>query len=272
MLTKEQLTEVKLYAAQFSACPERLPQTICPSCRGGSSKERSFNLWYSPLGLHYFCHRTSCGERGVVAANGRNITMTGQARLFEPRKFEYATCSPTMFAANKFSEKYEITEQELIDNGVLCCPSRNSFIFPVYNLLGYEIGILERWYAWTGDAKRVLYYPQVDYPVMYMPRTCALSDTMVVVEDVLSAIKVSRIIPCCALLGTHLSRDVMLKFKEVGIKSLIFALDPDAAGKAIKLKKEVSLWFDEVSVVLLSQDPKDMPMSELQDILEEYKA
>jgi hypothetical protein len=270
MLTKQQIQTLKL---EYATTPvgTTLPKSVCPVCNGGTSREKSFSVTVDPSGILFNCHRSSCeGGRGIIATG---TSVVGADRIKpELRIFKHPTEGLTDYDLSQFSRRYGITSQELIDNNVVQCPSRGSIVYPIYNFMGYEIGKQERWYSWSKRRpfeRKALYYREMDYPTLYVPRTSPLTDRLYVVEDTLSAIKISRLYTACALLGTSLNNELLLLFKEAKIKELVLLLDPDAFTKSIRIKREYSLYFDEIRIVQLPDDPKDMNFDDLQEMLDE---
>ena len=86
------------------------------------------------------------------------------------------------------------------------------------------------------------------------------------VEDILSASKVSTLHKSVALLGHTLSIEQIKELRSQ-TEHLILMLDPDVFHKALTYKKRFGFYFRNFSVVLLSKDPKDTPKEELQEII-----
>jgi len=81
------------------------------------------------------------------------------------------------------------------------------------------------------------------------------SDTAIIVEDVVSALTLSKFCTGIALLGTNILQshiDVLKKYKRVGI-----ALDKDASKKAVQLVDDLSLNMN-AKFLLLEEDIKEM--------------
>lgn len=83
---------------------------------------------------------------------------------------------------------------------------------------------------------------------------------VVLVEDIVSAIKVNRIMSCIALLGTN------LKNLDISGDNFIIWLDYDVRDKAQKMANELSLW-GKVKVIVTKKDPKYYSTDEIEDIL-----
>ena len=85
-----------------------------------------------------------------------------------------------------------------------------------------------KWYRYTGEAD---YY------------TVGIGKTLVIVEDVVSAIVAAQEIPyitAMAILGTSMNPK---HFEKIGeYDKTIIALDPDAVGKTVEYRREIELW------------------------------
>jgi len=93
-----------------------------------------------------------------------------------------------------------------------------------------------KWYRYTGEA---------DY---YMHGS---GDTILIVEDVVSAIIATQELPyitAMAILGTSLSPKHMEKIGEYD--KIIIALDPDAIGKTVEYRREIELWTGNKTVAM----------------------
>ena len=81
---------------------------------------------------------------------------------------------------------------------------------------------------------------------------------IVIVEDVISAIKLSNILPEWAampILGTSLSADAVTVISS--FKNGLIALDKDATDKAIQMHRRLAPFLDRCRVVMLECDIKD---------------
>lgn len=274
MLSPNVVQDLKVQCATMKV-GQGLRQDTCPTCHGGTFGERSFSVSVTERGIEFCCHRASCKERGVIPTNGvKGIyedMITHVETKSELRPFKHETVSLEDHDFKSFEARYGILAQELLDNNVVKCPSRRSFIFPAYNIVGEAIGKVERWYPkWYNighKGPKSMYYKEVDHPKMYVPRTAGICDTVFIVEDTLSAIKVARTHMSLALLGASMNISIVKKLTDFQIKHVAFLLDPDAASKALELKKEFGLFFYKVNAVLLTKDPKDMKDEELRERL-----
>ena len=149
--------------------------------------------------------------------------------------------------------------------------------YPQYDVLGRIHGYIARHYPAldndrpTKGAKAYwkqtlqgdggLLFPNMDVlsQVVETKRVC-------VVEDYPSMLRINSQlgIPTCCLGGTNIFDRHVSTMLSLDVKELIILLDADAVTKAIKLKRSLSLAFDNVHVIpLLGADPKDMTVHEL---------
>ena len=90
------------------------------------------------------------------------------------------------------------------------------------------------------------------------------ADTVVLVEDQVSAARMAKHVTSVALLGCHLN-DTLLQFLAKHTKHLKIALDYDALDKAVKMAAQVSPLFQSVAVWSLPIDIKNMDEETLCD-------
>lgn len=84
------------------------------------------------------------------------------------------------------------------------------------------------------------------------------SDTLVIVEDQVSALKVAPHHHALALLGTHIGDDKAQEIKEGKYSKILLCLDNDATYEAIKLQLKLQHVLPNMYIVGLGQDIKDM--------------
>jgi len=82
-------------------------------------------------------------------------------------------------------------------------------------------------------------------------------ERIAIVEDQVSAARLSRYITTVALMGTHLQHDLLMFLARHRVKHLYIALDSDAFDKAVKLSQHISPYFHKVTVVPLNVDIKN---------------
>lgn len=124
------------------------------------------------------------------------------------------------------------------------------------------------WQARTFGKHKVKYMSSGQKPLTFY----GYSDRVVCVEDILSAIKISRLSPeWCALplLGSHLSETVSERLGR-DFKSVVIWLDRDKASVALQVAKNLKQRGINSSVVITELDPKEYSEKEIAELLK-YK-
>lgn len=116
-------------------------------------------------------------------------------------------------------------------------------------------GKLVYWQARSQDKSRPKYLnPSVDKPIYKVGE----GPTLVLTEDILSAIKVGQVTAAWSILGTSVTDSIVKEVMRVGSPVAIW-LDPDGAGikGARKLRRELApLVTQDVRVIVSDKDPK----------------
>lgn len=121
------------------------------------------------------------------------------------------------------------------------------------------------WQARTFGKHKVKYMSNGIKPLTFY----GYADKIVCVEDILSAIKISRLSPdWCALplLGSSMSEEVIQRLSGQ-FKSVVIWLDRDKANEAIKIARNLKQRGFNSSVVISPLDPKEYSKGELSEWL-----
>ncbi len=161
--------------------------------------------------------------------------------------------------------KYKLTPQEIYGNrigwsegGILIRSSivfAPCLIFPVYD----NYGNLLMWQGrYFGDDKDVpKYYTRGGKDLLHiLGKRNKEKDEIVLTEDLISAIKVSRVTRAMPVFGSSISQPQLVRLLSQ-TDSLCFWLDSDKEKEARRLLKRASQWFRNVRVVSTPLDPKE---------------
>ena len=241
-------------------------RTICPVCR--AIHEQSFRIVRTEHNLLYKCWRMKCGVRGVVGSIGHHSTAPDKRIVDRP--FTYKTTHVREYEQATVWYRYGIGGDALDSYGVRWCEELESLVFPCYSLSGDALGFVTKRLGLGPGPKSSLFWNTIAIPLYYapQPRTQVKGGgTVVVVEDCLSCIKIQEAGgTAIALLGTKLAPKTAMEIASV-YRNVVFCLDNDATAKSVGFAKEYNLLFDKVSILVPRVDPKDMPMSELENLL-----
>jgi hypothetical protein len=243
---------------------------ICPKCGGGSTNEYSLVVTRLYEGLIFHCHRASCSHGGFIPTMANSVAISAKSKKKEAKPLKRPLQSLPKQLIEKLCSSYNLSQYDLMLNGVAHDYTANRYYFPIRNAAGYDIGAVAKCISKDNcnGPKAIIYFDNPDTPLTHFAARQSHHNTLIVVEDILSAIRVSRWGRGVALLGTNWNDATTVTLSRES-DTVIPALDPDTWSMGnkeplpLKIKKKYSLFFRNFKVVKLSKDPKDCPDDEL---------
>lgn len=155
--------------------------------------------------------------------------------------------------ATQWLVKYGISKGERIKNHIGWSDKYESLIFPVFDVDNSLLLVQRRYfgtdlfpkYHTRGKPESLIHVLGGSWP-----------STCVLVEDLISAIKVGRQFYASPLWGSNLSIEKIKRLSSQYAK-LILWLDRDKAKDSIKFKWKALPFFDKVSIIVTNHDPKE---------------
>lgn len=232
---------------ETKACP-------CPFCNAQHEDKLYLTKTGSGSGV-YICHRASCGAKGGIG--DRDITITSKPKRTNIKLYSEETTALTDSHKEYLNAKFELQDY----TGITYEPRRNALVFQLQTAERTIWGtqIKRQWGVPKGSYKCCTYQCRDAPKIHYAPPIGR--GRVVLVEDFLSAKKLSRIVPTCAILGTHMLEEVAVDLHKY-YDHLVLALDYDAVDKMRKIKAQWSCVFD-IDIVIMKKDVKDTPYTEL---------
>lgn len=242
-----------------------------PRCSGTSKSMRIDR--HDNGSISAYCFR--CHSSGNYRGDGLVVTSARKAvgaersehRFIDGLASQYNSgdddSSAWPVSATYWIRSKSITPEEIRRYGIRFSPLSNRVIFPIYwegNLEGYisrKIYKEDKLPKYINNLKSKVAFKSIIHD----------KDEVVIVEDILSAIKVGRITNCIAILGTSIN-DTILKYL-LQYKSYIIWLDNDnrvVINNSIKLLKRLRL-FGKVKYINTDKDPKEYTDKEIEEIL-----
>ena len=238
----------------------------CPECRSIGNDKSGDNLAvYNDL--HCYCYR--CG----YTTGRKSFTRTEQPqsqRIVLPA--DVTTELP--FEARAWLGQYQLARLDLNRNHVMWSEKWSRIIFPYFNeteLLAWQgryipcgknkVDINGKAPAkWFSQGK----IHEIIHPVQVTKRKAVL------VEDIVSAIKVSRHMGAIPIFGSSVSTKQILRLKTI-CDILYVWLDKDIQQKAVKLSHTIGLLGIQSRTIITDLDPKLVEHEEIERILTEKK-
>jgi hypothetical protein len=235
---------------------------VCPFCGGGSHRESTFNVTRTADGLLYNCFRASCPDgHGFIGSKNVVSDYNPKIKEFKPKLFTRPLYKLPNVIRDWMMNKYRLTAKEIADAGFKYDLQQKRVYMPIFNILGYTTGAVAR--SFNGGNPKAVNYKFNDELKFYFPNGELSGDSVVIVEDIISAIRCKRLFGnAVALLGTGLNAE-QASYLAQFFRHIIYALDPDAVQVAIDHAIEYQLLFDSSRVAFLSADPKDMSDEQL---------
>jgi len=236
----------------------------CPECRSIGNDKSGDNLAvYSDL--HCYCFR--CGY-----SSGRKSFTRTEQKLTSQIVLPSDVTTELPFEAKDWLKQYQLTRLDTNRNHVMWSDKWSRLIFPYFN----EVELL----AWQGR-----YIPcgknqvningkapakwfsqgkihEIIHPIKVVARKAIL------VEDIVSAIKLSNHTGAIPLFGSSLSTQQILRLRTF-VNEVWLWLDPDMRNKSVKFAHVCNLLGLTAHVIFSDKDPKEHDHTDIANILRE---
>ena len=227
-------------------------RVTCPSCKSYNT----FTCYKDGGDYVYNCFKLSCELKGAyttdMTVSELKLRMAKskkdkENKELQPLVYPEYVVQPTSdhVLLHKFIDQYDLHNE-----GLMYDVKDRRAVFPIHyngrllDAVGRALdGAVPKWYRYSGQAD------------FFTKRVNPDADVAVVVEDVISAIKVSHFAPSAvgfAILGTSLNVTVMKHLGE--FREVVVALDRDATHKTLQYKREIELWTGLPTKALLLDD------------------
>lgn len=201
-------------------------------------------------------------ERAVAPSDGTGVS--------NPLVPEDITLQPSERALEWIS-KYELDEEDLRNNLVGWSESKERLYFPLWGPDGVVTFYAARYLGNNPDEKKWLTFGKVDKEIdIFNSSKKSLEHGIILVEDIISAIKVGKLFPTSCLFGCTPNNHRLLKYKQI-TSSVIFWLDSNMHAQSVKLANRAIILGMNGKNILEDKDPKNFSLKEIERILIDYK-
>lgn len=162
-------------------------------------------------------------------------------------------------------QKYQLDELDYIQNKLFWSESLQRLIFPIFNTEGLL--------AWQGryfgtNPKEAKWYSIGNMKIVYHILGQKQRDSLVLVEDIVSAIKIAKYgHQSMPLFGSHIGMERLLFLRKL-IDKIIIWLDPDKNKEALSTARLCDSLSISSRVILSDRDPKDHSFEAIQKLLD----
>lgn len=242
----------------------------CPACRE-NGKDRSGNNLAVYSDGHSFCFACGFHSNGSKVTKIRNnfnqrIVLPEEVNL--PRDITEDLPQTCL----NWLRSYELTSWEIQNSGAVWSPFRELLIFPIKRQRENQtLGWIGRYFGKEAKPKWIIkgkIKEEIIFPLGI--EKLVLTNTVVFVEDLISAIKLSRYTVAVPIFGAVIQPYHLLKAKALGAKKVLLWLDPDKQKETLQFATKYRMLGLPLFPIFTENDPKEHTAQFLQDKLSEY--
>jgi len=258
---------------------------VCPLCNGGSSHEKSLAITRSgPTTASFICFRNNCslnsGHIAIFSNDGK--VLSAKSRPISREIKEPSLYPLSEDAISLLRNKYTLDNSMIRHSGVRLTFDKR-LAFPLMGPYGRSSGLVIRkekeLYSGTREYSTI---PKVWNFVRDKDMYCGswyqqyfhkrkYSNTLILVEDIISSLRITPYADAVALTGTNLLRPILDEILHRRYDRVYIALDNDAIDKAFSLMRRLKSTISNLLILPLEQDIKNMSNSNLNSTLVNYK-
>lgn len=208
---------------------------------------------------HKYCFGCGHYEKGNGLISFKKLEKENDRNISLP-----SDCSSSIpiNPVREWLSQYYITDQDILVNKFQWSEDRQLLVMPVYDIYGKLL-------MWCGrrfniSDRQGRYYIQGKTEGSYPIYGNINPGTVVIVEDMISAIRVGKVATSHPLFGSNVSSNKIVELSKK-FDNLIVWLDYDKAGYAIKLSQTYGLFFRNIQTIVTIKDPKAYTENEIKE-------
>jgi hypothetical protein len=256
---------------------------MCPYCHGGGSREASFSMISYHDGVQWKCWRASCGRKGKLNLKsgmfweGADVSglesfeaRSARTASSEDRAMLYNLCVMTDEWKDCLKARFGILPEAAIRKGWNSNKS-GDLVIPLKGCNGQVVG--HEFRKMVGEPKSKMnllntkYFPRNAFSTNSLEK-----DTVLIVEDSISALKASIVCRTYSLQGTNMVQNHIEELADNWpAKRYLIALDKDATEKAVNYILRYKFMLPGLELCPIQKDLKYYYVSEIQQLVESYK-
>jgi hypothetical protein len=238
-------------------------KTRCPKCAATGADTRGDNLHLYTDG-HSYCFACGFYQRGDQLP--RPVRAEGNAAKpqFEFSIPDDASGDIPYSVMSWLSDSCRLTFNDIITNKIMWSESQRWLIFPIEHE-GTTIGFQARNMNLQKPYKWYTKFPKKDLLKIYG----TFDGRLVLVEDIISAIRVSKLVACAPLFGALISDSLFMKISRdlYAIRKLHIWLDQDKKREALMYTQRARELGFNAQCICSDEDPKTYTNQELRAFL-----
>ena len=260
-------------------------RVVCPRCNGGGSGERSMTISrLQPTRAHFTCWRATCDMgNGIVSltkVNGELLTKGKDPRTATSKQISIPSI-PLTDRHRAYLRRFLRLDDAMIAYGHITSVQDGRICYGIFSPQRRRCGKVVRLYkemyighSETATIPKALnqMFSDTAIPMSWYYKGRQVkkqTDTLVLVEDIPSALRLNPYVDSAALLGTSFGPEKQKIVNSRRYGTVYLALDADASRRAAKIKMTQNTNVRNLKVKFLNKDIKNMKDDELQNFLKE---
>jgi len=240
----------------------------CPYCNGGENNEYSLSVRRDYNQAFYQCHRVSCNEKGSININTSAVAQS--PAMTSSNGYDKPLVALPTHIKEELSKRWFVQDRHIEIGKWKWAEEDNRIYMPIMSRIpNKELGWVLRSMQPVKSKTLTTLVDATTAALSFYANSA--SDTLIVVEDIPSAVRASLYVSSVAVLGTSITENKVSEMKQFGAGHVILALDKDATTKAAKAMPLFVSRFKKVSLLShkMSKDLKDMPEDELVSLIKD---
>jgi hypothetical protein len=247
-------------------------------CPTGAGRDRPLVVTRIATGWKWFCHR--CGEKGIKWAKGlspkewlkfNKAREVAENNVVAKVKLPHGMTKEIPAAGLAWLYKYGLNDDDISYYGIEYSDTLNRVVLPVYDgnmkLVYYQARNLGEVTDKSPKYMNVKARGRKDIYFEVAPPE-RKTESVVVVEDILSGIRVGKQMDTYGLLNAYIPDDLIFGLAKVYPETILW-LDPDKWDRMLKRTRRFRSLGLNVKMVRVNQDPKYYTDDEIGEILME---
>lgn len=235
-------------------------RTQCPKCASFGKDRSQDNLANYPDGSKY-CFSCGYWEISIRLPNYNKKVIEPIKSITLPE--DITTDIP--IEIQQYLKQFFITDKDITKYHIYWSPRNQRICFPIYidnMIVGWQGRSLIRKPKWFSQG--------IDDSIIYL--TNNKTNTVILVEDIISAINVGKLpLSCCCLFGSIVSLKRIQQLHKMGYDKFILWLDKDKEIESIKRTVELRNLGLICYSLTTDKDPKYYTQDEIKNLLTNYK-
>lgn len=233
---------------------KHIPCPVCPS-------SDAFYRWKDGHGHCFSCGYHENPNRTISSIKSKLDDIPELSKELSQEDYVY-TIAPK---ALKWLSSYGIRKEEILKYKLMWNNKTSSLVYPVFSQLNPEkiIATNERYFGTNENFPKYISKGKIHSNLRVLSEKG--TNLIVLVEDFVSAIKISRLYAALPLFGASVPTSVIVQLCERKYVKVVIWLDRNKAASSMVFRLKLSQFLPDVRVVLSELDPKGYTIDEIDE-------